>query len=150
MNNKTNQLVTFGSLILSSVCASAAIQVTTQEYVEEPEIIFSIGAPKSAPIVIAVPAPAQVVKVEVWEIKQNSYLQDILKEWSDRAGWSLVWGLDKKIDYQMNAAHSYKGDYKTAVKMLFDSMPPNVHLDVELRTANNPPLLFIKAEERNK
>lgn len=153
MNIRSHQFVTLGALVLSSVSANAQIQISPQAYIDEPEIVFSIGEPKSAPLapqpVVAAPPPI-AVKVEVWEIKQSAYMQDILKEWSDRAGWSLVWGLDKKIDYQMNAAHTYKGDYKNAVRMLFDSMPSNMHLVAELRTTNNPPLLFIKQEERSK
>lgn len=146
MNTKDLKIGILCALIMYTVTAQASIDMSEKPYTTEPEINFTFG-PKKAIEIVAPVVPS--VPLEIWTVKPASYLQDTLREWATKAGWSLVWGLSDKEDYRLDTGNNYPGDFKTAVKALFDSMPEKVRIYVELRPQNTPPLIFINRDDSN-
>lgn len=135
------------ALVLMAANASAQIQMASQPYREGQEIQeiqFSMGDSnvQTAPV-IATP----VVPLEIWAVKRSSYLHETMRQWANRAGWTLVWGLGENEDLRMEAANNFQGDFKTVVADLFNSFPASVRINAELRPDNSPPLIFINRED---
>ncbi|CND05399.1 putative secretion system protein PilL [Yersinia intermedia] len=55
-----------------------------------------------------------------WKVRQGSSLHSVLQEWSNRAGWNLVW--NSEYSYTLQASATFKGDYISATKQLFDAL----------------------------
>jgi len=134
------------ALVLLTTNVGAEIQMAAQPYYDAQEIQFSIGTPPSAPA-LPLPPPPAVVPVEVWQVKRASYLHETMRQWAARAGWTLVWGLGEHEDLRFEAENKFYGDYKTVITKLFDSFPPSVRINAELRPDNSPPLIFINRED---
>lgn len=68
------------------------------------------------------PAPATVIPPvdaeEVWIAAVGQSLRSVLREWGDRAGWTVVWQSDR--EYPIDAAATFSGDFITAASQLFD------------------------------
>lgn len=84
----------------------------------EAKVIAPAVAP---PVVVAKtvvpPKPAQ----EPWAISPaDKTLRRSLSKWAARAGWQLVW--DASVDVPVNVEAKFNGDFRTAVKLLFQSL----------------------------
>lgn len=55
-----------------------------------------------------------------WKAAKGRPLQSVLQEWSDNAGWSLVW--NSEYNYVLQANATFRGDYISAIKQLFDAL----------------------------
>jgi hypothetical protein len=130
---------------LMAASANAGIQMVDQPYREVQEIEFSIGDKPTVRTSAVVPIP--VVPLEVWPIKKSSYLHETLRQWTARAGWTLVWGLGEHEDLRMEAGNDFRGDFKTVITDLFNSFPASVRINAELRPDNTPPLIFINRDD---
>lgn len=146
INEPTTKTIAACAIALLAANASA-IQMATQPYRESPEIQkidFSVaGVSASTSSISSLPSGP----VEIWTIKRESYLHETLREWSARAGWTLVWGLGENEDLRMDAGNDFRGDFKTVIKELFNSFPAGVRINAELRPDNSPPLIFINHQD---
>ncbi|MBD8792699.1 toxin co-regulated pilus biosynthesis Q family protein [Pseudomonas syringae] len=58
---------------------------------------------------------------EQWVIAaSDTTLRRALNKWAVRAGWQLVW--EASVDVPINVTASFEGDFRTAVKRLFQSL----------------------------
>jgi len=81
-----------------------------------------------------------------WKASRGSDLHSVLQQWSTRAGWSLVW--NSEYSYTLLADATFKGDYISAVKELFealDGIHPNIYPELYkgnyvLKVSNKPSL----------
>ncbi|WP_117144097.1 toxin co-regulated pilus biosynthesis Q family protein [Pseudomonas coronafaciens] len=84
--------------------------------------VAKVIAPAVAPPVVVAktvvpPKPAQ----EPWAISPaDKTLRRSLSKWAARAGWQLVW--DASVDVPVNVEAKFNGDFRTAVKLLFQSL----------------------------
>lgn len=82
--------------------------------------------------------PIQVVKpLEApWTITPGDVtLRRALAKWAARAGWQLVW--EASVDVPINVTASFTGDFRTAVKSLFQSLSAaDVNLTAFLYSGN--------------
>ena len=142
INNPKTTLI--GVFALLAFNADAQIQMAQKPYqsANEPEIGFSFDTPAPPPVI-----QTPVVPLEVWAVKRSSYLHETMRQWSTRAGWTLVWGIGENEDLRMEAANEFRGDFKTVVTDLFNSFPPTVRINAELRPDNKPPLIFINRDD---
>ena len=101
--------------------------------------------PKVVPVMAAM-SPL----VPTWIVKKNGLLSETLQGWSHRAGWSLVWSMPNGQDFRLNTGNSYSGDFTSAVKGLINSLPSSVHIQVQLRPDNTPPLVYVTNDEGNQ
>lgn len=84
---------------------------------------------------------------KVWVIASGGSIRAAVTEWSQRAGWQFVWGLEEREDYQFNAGNRFTGDFRTAIYGLFNSLPLDVKVRAELRPDNTPPMVLITRDE---
>ena len=141
MKISNSKKLTLSGFALLAFNASAQIQMATKPYEPAsnvPEIGFSFDAP---------PAAQPLAPPEIWAIKRSSSLHQTLGHWSDRAGWTLVWGLGENEDMRVEACNNFQGNFQTAVTDLFNSFPASVRINAELRPDNTPPLIFINRED---
>lgn len=96
--------------------------------------------------VAATPLTKSGPRVE-WVVKAQSHLRETLREWATEAGWDVWWALPEQDDFRAEAGDTYKGDFKSAVRGLFDSLPAQIRIRAELRPDNVPPLLFVTRDE---
>ena len=62
-------------------------------------------------------SPAPPVKVEeLWLAAAGRSLQEVLKAWADKAGWTLIWQSDR--EYPIDASASFSGDFTKAASQL--------------------------------
>jgi len=153
MKSKISNTAAACALIVCATNGHAQIVMATEPYQEEQKIQFSIEAPKPTVVVVPETKPLVVTPVksiEVWTVRPASYLQDTLREWAKKAGWSVVWGLGEHEDFRFETGNSFEGDFKTAVTTLFDSMPNKIRIHAELRPDNTPPLIFVNREDGSR
>lgn len=71
------------------------------------------------------PAPASLVNApaaipaQVWKAANGSTLQTAVRDWAQRAGWTVVWN-DKRPDLEIVGTVEVSGDIVKAVSYLFD------------------------------
>lgn len=83
----------------------------------------------------------------VWQVASGSSIRNAVTEWSQRAGWAFVWGLDEKEDFLFQTGNKFTGDFRTAIYGLFNSLPTDVKVRAELRPDNTPPMVLITRDE---
>lgn len=54
---------------------------------------------------------------EPWLAASGRSLSGVLKDWGDRAGWTIVWRSDR--DYPLDASATFTGDFTSAATQLF-------------------------------
>lgn len=73
------------------------------------------------PIVVAKAAQPIKPLPEQWVIAaSDTTLRRALNKWAVKAGWQLVW--EASVDVPINVTASFEGDFRTAVKRLFQSL----------------------------
>lgn len=73
----------------------------------------------SVPALVA-PAPAAMAPpAQTWVARNGSTLQTAVKDWTQKAGWTLIWN-DKRPDLEIVGNVEVKGDVVKAVSYLFD------------------------------
>lgn len=89
------------------------------------------------PITVEKPIPAPIV----WEIKlQDITLAQTLQRWSQKAGWKLIWDVDKHL--LIDSPHQLEGSFEEAVGLLL-STPSLAAAGIPLEVCfypNTPPL----------
>lgn len=99
---------------------------------------------------IVIRGQAMAAEEVTWAIHGGDSLRATLEAWAARAGWAVSWtykGEFGKDDFRAGAAGIYSGDFKKAVRDLFESLPQAVKIRVELVSDNNPPLVYVTREE---
>lgn len=77
-------------------------------------------APVSA-LVFAKVTPAPKPAPEKWMLNTSDVtLRRALSKWAAKAGWQLVW--DASVDVPINVTATFEGDFRSAVKRLFQSL----------------------------
>ena len=61
-----------------------------------------------------------VLASDVWEIFAGTTLEDVLMEWADRAGWTVVWNSD--YSYPISASAQFRGSFVEVTAKLIRSM----------------------------
>lgn len=93
------------------------------------------------------PAPA----VPTWLFSADKSLYEIMVAWSDQAGWVPHFEpAAEKIARQYRPAIGgalQAPDLKGAITQFMDGLDASVRLNVELRTANQPRLLYVTTSE---
>lgn len=83
--------------------------------------------------------------MDVWNVRRDRDLRDQLYDWTQRAGWGLVW--DSEYSYVIQASAVFQGDFTSAVQQLFDALgdldPP---LYPEIYEGNR--VLVVKSQPR--
>ncbi|EPX83527.1 toxin co-regulated pilus biosynthesis Q family protein [Salipiger mucosus] len=68
---------------------------------------------------------------EVWPVFAGSSLEETLKDWGDRAGWTIHW--NSEYSYPIEASAEFEGNFISAVNALFnafDSITPAIQGDL--------------------
>lgn len=65
-------------------------------------------------------APTDATAANAWRVNSGAALSDVLYDWSQRAGWTLVWDSDYR--YTMDASAVFQGDFPSAVTQLFSAL----------------------------
>jgi len=68
--------------------------------------------------VSAEPAPAPVHAA--WVVREGESLQAVLRDWTEREGWKLVW--NSEYSYQLSSSAKFDGDFIQATTELLKSM----------------------------
>ena len=73
------------------------------------------------PVVVAKVAPPPKPIPEQWMLSTSDVtLRRALGKWAAKAGWQLVW--DASVDVPINVTATFEGDFRSAVKRLFQSL----------------------------
>jgi|SRR5471030_698407 len=100
--------------VLEAAKTSSAVAVSPA--VVSPKVIPASPVP---PVVIAKAAPKPVEAP--WVVSPgDATLRRALAKWSARAGWQLVW--EASVDVPINVTATFTGDFRAAVKSLFQSL----------------------------
>lgn len=82
--------------------------------------VKSIASAPLPPVVLAKATPPKPV-AEQWTMTTSDVtLRRALGKWAARAGWQLVW--EASVDVPINVTATFEGDFRTAVKRLFQSL----------------------------
>lgn len=104
----------------------AQVAATTQVPTVAPTKVFAAPPAKPVVTVVAPVSPpiklAPIIKpLEQWQISPgDATLRKALSKWAARAGWQLVW--EASVDVPINVNATFEGDFRTAVKRLFQSL----------------------------
>lgn len=104
----------------------AQVAATTQVPTVAPTKVFAAPPAKPVVTVVAPMSPpiklAPIIKpLEQWQISPgDATLRKALSKWAARAGWQLVW--EASVDVPINVNATFEGDFRTAVKRLFQSL----------------------------
>lgn len=72
-------------------------------------------------VVLAKVAPPPKPALEKWTLNTSDVtLRRALSKWAAKAGWQLVW--DASVDVPINVTATFEGDFRSAVKRLFQSL----------------------------
>ncbi|WP_167375994.1 toxin co-regulated pilus biosynthesis Q family protein [Pseudomonas coleopterorum] len=72
-------------------------------------------------VVFAKVTPAPKPAPEKWMLNTSDVtLRRALSKWAAKAGWQLVW--DASVDVPINVTATFEGDFRSAVKRLFQSL----------------------------
>lgn len=81
----------------------------------------NIPASAVPPVVVAKAAPPPKPIPEQWVLNTSDVtLRRALGKWAAKAGWQLVW--DASVDVPINVTATFEGDFRSAVKRLFQSL----------------------------
>lgn len=72
---------------------------------------------------------------ETWTAESGMTLHQVLGDWSDRAGWTLVY--QSEMVYQLQATADFKGDFLTAAGYLIKSIQADPQPIATFYTGNN-------------
>jgi hypothetical protein len=73
------------------------------------------------PVVVAKVTPPPKPIPEQWMLNTSDVtLRRALGKWAAKAGWQLVW--DASVDVPINVTATFEGDFRSAVKRLFQSL----------------------------
>lgn len=72
----------------------------------------------------------RVAPLEQWEIKAGDSLRYTLDSWCERAGYRLLWNIE--AGFKSQGGHVVEGDFRKAVVELFNAIPQDLHLRVEI------------------
>lgn len=105
---------------------TAQVAATTQVPTVAPTKV--LAAPPAKPVVTVVAPVSPPIKLapiikplEQWQISPgDATLRKALSKWAARAGWQLVW--EASVDVPINVNATFEGDFRTAVKRLFQSL----------------------------
>jgi hypothetical protein len=82
--------------------------------------VKSIASTPVPPVVLAKATPLKPV-AEQWTMSTSDVtLRRALGKWAAKAGWQLVW--EASVDVPINVTATFEGDFRTAVKRLFQSL----------------------------
>jgi hypothetical protein len=82
--------------------------------------VKSIASAPAPPVVLAKATPPRPV-AEQWTMTTSDVtLRRALGKWAAKAGWQLVW--EASVDVPINVTATFEGDFRTAVKRLFQSL----------------------------
>ena len=94
-------------------------------------------------------------KLPVWVVKPGARLRAVIEEFAARAGWAVEINykdeqtLEDKDLVLGGGLHS-EGDFKKAIRDVFDALPASAKIDAELWPENTPPTVFIFRKGTNK
>lgn len=81
----------------------------------------SFSAAAIPPVVVAKVTPPPKPAPEQWKLNTSDVtLRRALGKWAAKAGWQLVW--DASVDVPINVTATFEGDFRSAVKRLFQSL----------------------------
>lgn len=105
------------------------------------------AAPKRAPLVER--------KEPVWIVKPGSSLRAVVDEFTRRAGWVVEFEFKDELtlqdkDLTLGGGLRVEGDFKKAIRAVFDSLDPLARIDAELWPENDPPTIYIFRKGKRK
>jgi hypothetical protein len=131
---------------LDAVLASIGAQLGRDAdlVLEDARIELHWAPPAAAP---KADAESKVLAPPHWTVGQGSQIRATLESWASEAGWVVVW-VPTEVDLTAGISQTYYSSFDTAVKRMFaaipfDSLAPSQRLSVDLRTDNNPPLVYV-------
>lgn len=97
------------------------------------------SAPAAAPLPTAEAKPDETLvmkPIEQWMLSPaDGTMRAVLGKWASRAGWQLSW--EASVDVPLTVSASFQGDFRSAVKQLFNSLSASeVNLTGLLYTGN--------------
>lgn len=102
--------------VAGSVPAPAAAAATPVKSVPAAAVVAPLAAAIAPPSVVDAPP---VLPQQVWRATNGSTLQTAVRDWAQRAGWTVVWD-DKRPDLEIVGTVEVSGDIVKAVSYLFD------------------------------
>jgi len=108
VTRRTSQAVGDEEFLFVAIDAPAALPAP------QPEPASST-APLSSPAPQA-PVPAQASSPTMWRAEAGRTLRDLLNDWAEQAGWTVVW--QSSFDYPLEASANFSGDFADAVGQL--------------------------------
>lgn len=103
---------------MSASTSSAAIPVKVSASAAPAQVIPAAAVPT---VVIAKVTPPPKPIPEQWMVNTSDVtLRRALGKWAAKAGWQLVW--EASVDVPINVTATFEGDFRTAVKRLFQSL----------------------------
>lgn len=96
------------------------------------------------------PASAPV-SMPSWTVHDGDRVRSTIERWAADAGWSVLWR-PSDLDYIAEAGATFQGDFPTAIRMLFDSIPfeglaPKDRVRVNVNSENKPPLVTVMRDD---
>ena len=74
---------------------------------------------------------------ETWLVQKGLTLKDTLKTWASKSGWQdVIWETNETSDIVFGANAEFKGTMLDAIRMLIESLPPDLGLNVNAFNAN--------------
>ena len=111
------------------VLADALDDHSLAYHVNENDLIVGISYDAELARYMALPVP------QVWHLKDVQSLRENLAEWSERAGWKLVWELD--VDYPIEHQATFTGEFFKVFQVVIDRYKDfEVPLHAEFHTQN--------------
>lgn len=106
------------SPMVSAASSAPASHVQTSSTAVPAKIIPAAAVPT---VVIAKVTPPPKPIPEQWVLNTSDVtLRRALGKWAAKAGWQLVW--DASVDVPINVTATFEGDFRSAVKRLFQSL----------------------------
>lgn len=127
--------------IFAPAIASAGLQVVEST---KPALVIQAVQPLKISV-------KEEVKQPVWIVKPGSNLRAVVSEFARTAGWADEWDfkdaqtLEDK-DFVLGAGMRIEGDFKTAIRAIFNALPAKVKIRAELVPDNDPPTIYIVRE----
>lgn len=91
-------------------------------------------------------AASAVAVEELWSAPAGRLLRQVLQDWGERAGWTVVWQSDH--DYPVDAAATFSGDFTHAATELFEGFASAAPVPVAHFYKGNQVLLVQSGEGR--
>lgn len=98
--------------------AASTPSVPAASLVSQPPKVIPVSP--TPPTVVAKVVPPKPIQ-EQWAMTASDVtLRRALGKWAAKAGWQLVW--EASVDVPINVTATFEGDFRTAVKRLFQSL----------------------------